>query len=75
VRCSQISGVSPSLQHRWDVARLERTVMALAADGRLQLEPLVSHVLPLAQAADAFELLDERPAEAVQVVLEFEAAR
>jgi 2-desacetyl-2-hydroxyethyl bacteriochlorophyllide A dehydrogenase len=68
---SQISGVNPRLDHRWDLARLEQTVMQLAADGRLALEPLVSHVIPAAQAADAFRLLDERPAEAVQVVLDF----
>jgi threonine dehydrogenase-like Zn-dependent dehydrogenase len=32
---------------------------------------LVSHVLPAERVADAFQLLDERPDEAVQVVLDF----
>ncbi len=68
---SQISNVAPRLAHRWSVSRLERTVVGLAAEGRLQLEPLVSHVLPAERAADAFRLLDERPEEAVQVVLDF----
>ena len=68
---SQISNVAPRLAHRWSVPRLERTVVGLAAEGRLRLEPLVSHVLPAEQAADAFRLLDERPEEAVQVVLDF----
>ena len=67
---SQISSVAPRLARRWDVARLERTVVDLCARGRLEVEPLVSHVLPLASAADAFRLLDEHPGEAVQVVLE-----
>jgi threonine dehydrogenase-like Zn-dependent dehydrogenase len=67
---SQISGVSPRLTHRWDTLRLERTVIDLCEQGRLQLEPLVSHVLPFEDAAEAFRLLDERPEEAVQVVLE-----
>lgn len=68
---SQISGVNPRLAHRWSPARLERTVIDLRAQGRLELEPLVSHVMPVEQVAEAFRLLDERPEEAVQVVLEF----
>jgi threonine dehydrogenase-like Zn-dependent dehydrogenase len=69
--CSQISGVSPRLDHRWDLRRLERTVMRLQADGRVDLSPLISHTFPVADAAEAFALLDERPHEAVQVVLSF----
>jgi 2-desacetyl-2-hydroxyethyl bacteriochlorophyllide A dehydrogenase len=68
---SQISGVAPRLGARWDRARLERTVMQLAADGRLALEPLVTHVVPAEDAADAFRLLDEAAEDVVQVVLEF----
>jgi threonine dehydrogenase-like Zn-dependent dehydrogenase len=71
VVCSQISGVPPRLDHRWDRDRLERTVLALHGDGRLDLEPLVSHVVAMEEAADAFRLLDEQPEEAVQVVLRF----
>jgi len=68
---SQISGVSPRLGGRWDRTRLERTVMQLALQGRLALEPLVSHLIPAEDAAEAFRLLDERPEDALQVVLEF----
>ena len=68
---SQISGIAPRLAHRWTPLRLERTIVDLAADGRLELEALVSHVVPAAQAAEAFRLLDEQPGEAVQVVLDF----
>jgi 2-desacetyl-2-hydroxyethyl bacteriochlorophyllide A dehydrogenase len=64
---SQISGVNPRVAHRWTDARLERTVL----EGGLELELLVSHVLPVERAGEAFRLLDERPDEAVQVVLEF----
>ncbi len=70
--CSQISGISPRLDHRWDLRRLERTIMRLQAEGRVDLTPLVSHTFPVAEAAEAFRLLDERPHEAVQVVLAFE---
>lgn len=70
--CSQISGVSPALAHRWSTTRLQRTVIELAAKGRIDLTSLVSHVIPVAKAADAFSMLANRPAEAVQVVLSFD---
>ena len=71
--CSQISGLSPALDHRWSVERLEKTVMALASEGRISLEPLVTHVFDADEAAEAFQLLDQRPApgEVVQAVLKF----
>lgn len=69
VVCSQISGVSPRLDHRWDTRRLQRTVMNLAASDRIDLGALVSDVFPLERAAEAFRLIDERPSEMVQVVL------
>ena len=71
VVCAQISGVNPRLDHRWDRLRLDRTVMRLQAEGRLDCRRLVSQVLPVAQAAEAFALLDARPAEALQIVLQF----
>jgi threonine dehydrogenase-like Zn-dependent dehydrogenase len=75
VMCSQISGVRAELAQRWDVPRLERTVMELQAAGRIDLRPLISHVLPYERAAEAFRLLDEDPAGAVQVVLDFTEGR
>lgn len=73
VVCSQISGLNPSLDHRWSVERLEKTVMSLAANGRISLEPLVTHVFEADEADKAFRLLDQRPApgEVVQAVLKF----
>jgi threonine dehydrogenase-like Zn-dependent dehydrogenase len=68
---SQIFGVSLALDHRWTVGRLERTVMGLAAEQKIGLKQLVTHVFALEEADQAFRLLDEDPAEAVQVVLEF----
>lgn len=69
--CSQIGGVPPQLSGRWSVERLQRTFLALVAEGRVDVESLVTHVIPVADAADAYTLLDERPADALQVVLEF----
>jgi 2-desacetyl-2-hydroxyethyl bacteriochlorophyllide A dehydrogenase len=71
VVCSQISGVAPALTYRWDKDRLLHTVMSLAASGRLGLTPLVSAIVPLDEAADAFASLNASPEDALQVVLEF----
>jgi threonine dehydrogenase-like Zn-dependent dehydrogenase len=68
---SQIRGISLALDHRWTVERLERTVMTLAAEGRIELTPLVTHTFGVAEAEKGFRLLDDDPGEAVQVVLEF----
>jgi 2-desacetyl-2-hydroxyethyl bacteriochlorophyllide A dehydrogenase len=65
--CSQTGGVHPSLDHRWDRLRLEQTFM----EQSLPLEPLVSHRFSHLEADRAFGLLDQNPAEALQVVLEF----
>jgi len=67
---SQISGVGASLQHRWDRYRLTSTAIALATSGRLQVIPLITHTVDLADAAGAYQMLDERPREALQVVLD-----
>jgi 2-desacetyl-2-hydroxyethyl bacteriochlorophyllide A dehydrogenase len=68
---SQIGGVPPQLAGRWSVDRLQQTFLRLVADGLVDVKSLVSHVVPVADAAEAYVLLDERPADALQVVLEF----
>jgi threonine dehydrogenase-like Zn-dependent dehydrogenase len=72
VKCSQISGVSPQLSYRWNEERLQRTVMGLAVSGRLELERLVTSVLPVERAAEAFDLLARSSERGLQVVLQFE---
>ena len=71
VICSQISGVAPALQHRWDGYRLAST-----GDGpgrrRAAAADRADHPhLPIEQAPEAFQLLDEHPEQALQVVLSF----
>ena len=63
------------LQHRWDGFRLARTAIDLASSGRLRLTELISHTMPIEQAPEAFQLLDEHPEQALQVVLSFESDR
>jgi 2-desacetyl-2-hydroxyethyl bacteriochlorophyllide A dehydrogenase len=72
--CSQISGVAARYSHRWDEHRLRSTVMRLCAEDRIRVEPLVSHRFDVTEAADAFNLLAERPADAVQVILRMNPA-
>jgi threonine dehydrogenase-like Zn-dependent dehydrogenase len=68
--CSQISGVAPSLQGRWDFDRLSRTAIELGIAGRLKLTELITHTWAFDRAAEAFRLLDEHPEQALQVILE-----
>ncbi len=71
VIASQISGVAPALQHRWNPYRLASTAVQLAVQGRVDVLALISHTVPIAQAAEAFAMLDENPQSALQVVLSF----
>lgn len=69
--CSQISGVSPELQHRWDRVRLVQTFIGLAARGKVQVRPLITHIAPPGQAPELFRLMDEQPGEVLQAVIDF----
>ena len=69
--CSQISNVNPALSYRWDRLRLIHTIMDLQAQGALNLRPVITHVIPFKQAAQAFQILDETPEQALQIVLDF----
>lgn len=71
VIASQIGSVPNRLRARWDVARLQRTIVEAIADGRLDTASLVTHRYPLAYAAKAYEMLDTDAAAALQVVLDF----
>jgi threonine dehydrogenase-like Zn-dependent dehydrogenase len=69
--CSQISGVAPALQHRWDELRMSRTVLTLERDGRLPLRDLITDIVDAEDAPAAFEMLDTTPDKALQVVLDY----
>lgn len=66
---SQVGRIAPELGARWDHARRMETVLGLLS--RLRLEELVTQRLPFDDAAEAYRLLDERPGEAVQVMLTY----
>jgi 2-desacetyl-2-hydroxyethyl bacteriochlorophyllide A dehydrogenase len=69
--CSQIGGVPPDVAGRWSQTRLNQTFLRLAVDRQVDLLGLVTHVIPVEEAAAAYRMLDRRPHEALQVVLKF----
>ena len=69
--CSQIGGIAAELQQRWDRLRLVHTFMDLAARGDVRCTPLITHRVPAHDAPAVYELLDARPHEVLQAVLDF----
>lgn len=69
LRSSQVGRLAPETLPRWDYARRSVTVMNLLS--RLYLNELISHRIPFAQAAAAYDLLDQAPLGLVQVMLTY----
>jgi 2-desacetyl-2-hydroxyethyl bacteriochlorophyllide A dehydrogenase len=67
LRSSQVGRINPDLEPRWDPARRMETVLGLLP--RLHLKELISHRFPFEQAPDAYQFVDERPEETVQIIL------
>jgi 2-desacetyl-2-hydroxyethyl bacteriochlorophyllide A dehydrogenase len=68
---SQIGSVPNRLRARWDVQRLQRTVLHSLANGSVDAASLVTHRYRLDDAAEAYRMLDADPSSALQVVLDF----
>lgn len=64
---SQVSTISPELGGRWTKQRRMKHVMRTLTG--LELDHLISHRISLDQAGSAFELLDQHPEQALQVIL------
>lgn len=67
---SQVSTIDPSLRGAWTKAR--RLDLALRLLREVRPTALVTHRFHLHEAPHAYALLDERPQEAVQVILHYE---
>jgi 2-desacetyl-2-hydroxyethyl bacteriochlorophyllide A dehydrogenase len=67
---SQVSQLDPALAPRWD--RQRRLDTALSLLDELVIAPLITHRIPFSSAAEAYELVDQRPDETVQVILTYE---
>ena len=68
--CSQIEGINPQLHYSWDRLRMEKTIMKLAEEGKLNLRGLITNEFPFEDAKKAYEFLDTSR-ECLQVVLKF----
>jgi threonine dehydrogenase-like Zn-dependent dehydrogenase len=66
---SQAGGIRPELSHRWTPARRMDAVLSLMP--KLRLEELITDVIDHDDAAAAYELIDKRPQEILQVVLAY----
>jgi threonine dehydrogenase-like Zn-dependent dehydrogenase len=73
VICSQISGISPELSHRWDIGRMVRRGIELQSEGILNLKGLITHRFPLPEISEAYRLLDKHPEQVMQAVIDFTA--
>jgi 2-desacetyl-2-hydroxyethyl bacteriochlorophyllide A dehydrogenase len=69
--CSQIGGVPLAVAGRWDQIRLNQTFLRLASGRQIDPVGLVTHLIPVHEAATAYHMLDLSPHEALQVVLTF----
>jgi threonine dehydrogenase-like Zn-dependent dehydrogenase len=56
----------------WDLRRIERTALHMLESGRLVVDPLVGRRFPYTQAVEAYRFIDERPGDAVKVLLDYE---
>ncbi len=66
---SQVSSLPPELTGRWSKSRRFHLTWRMLQE--IKPARLITHRFPIAQAARAYELLDQNPGEAVQVVFEY----
>jgi len=67
---SQIGSIPSRLYPRWDRDRLQRTVVGLIADKQPDVSTLITHRFALADAAEAYVILDQHPDQALQILLD-----
>ena len=69
---SQVSRLGPRWRARWTHER--RLQVAWNLLPLMQTDGLISHRFGLSAAADAYALLDEQPAQAMQILLRYDDA-
>ncbi|TYT61860.1 zinc-dependent alcohol dehydrogenase [Natrialba swarupiae] len=70
IRSTQVSTIDPRLSGRWSRERRHRITWDWLR--RLDLESLCTHDVPFEDAGGAYELLEERPDEVIQVLLTYD---
>jgi len=66
---SQVSSIAPELSGRWDKAR--RFQEAWEMIRRLKPQALISHRMPIDQAADIYKRLDQEPQQVLQAIFTY----
>ena len=66
---SQVSTINPFLRGRWTKQRRFDMVWQILQE--IKPSALISHRIPFTEAAAAYQLIDQRPAEVLQVVLTY----
>ncbi len=66
--CSQGAKANPGLP-LWSIERVRETVCQLLP--RLDLDRLITHEFLFERAAEAYQVLEERPEQALQVILRY----
>ncbi len=66
---SQVSTLAPELSGRWDKSR--RFAAAWQALRRIQPEKWITHRFALSRVDEAYALLQDRPQEAIQILIEY----
>lgn len=66
---SQVSTIPPELAGRWSKSRRYHTTWQMLEE--VKPARFITHRFPIAQAAQAYELLDQNPEEAIQVIFEY----
>ena len=67
---SQVSAIAPELSGRWTKHR--RLDLAWSMLCLVRPSHLITHRFPIGEAAQAYEMLDQRPDEAIQVLITYE---
>jgi 2-desacetyl-2-hydroxyethyl bacteriochlorophyllide A dehydrogenase len=66
---SQVSSIAPELTGRWDKARRHQVTWQMLA--QMQPARFITHRFPIAQAAQAYELMDNHPEDVILVFLTY----
>ena len=55
----------------WNRERIHEAAIELLATGKLKTDGLVTHRIPFEKAADAYQLIDSQPEDAIKVILTY----
>jgi threonine dehydrogenase-like Zn-dependent dehydrogenase len=69
LRSSQTGGIDPAIANMWNSNR--KTQICCSLLSKLKLDNLITQIIPFENAADAYEIVDKNPEQAIQVVLKY----